>query len=825
MRVLVSLLLAILTPLATGQSLERSERTPASATTAAPSNEETELQAQSVKHLQDDNHVEFIRVKQRLLPLEESRYGPTSPQVAATLELLAHGYTMIGREDMAAPLLARAQAIQRAPGYAPLYTEDEAASLNSGVYQRLLAREYATAEAMMRRALALLETAPDTRARERITSRIYLGDALQGQGRFPEAEAEYTWAAQAASGLQPPDAESRIFIEMRLFGLYAAQGREQDADRKIAEAAVLIAAQNRPPRWEESDQFSDYYRQRNQYKPALDWKLRTMQALYKKYALPEADAWGVQIAKQRADRWHFTDFLSLSSQGFEHVRTDPRLMGATFEVAQLAQASDVGLSIARMAARRAAAGDDFAGLLRAQQDARAALAQDEQNLGAMLGAPVRDAAAIGHLRERIALGEASVAARAREMQARFPRANALVSQAPLAPAQVEPLLHKGEALVVYVVERYTTYAWVLNKDTGQIGYVTLPLDREALERDIAAFRAKLTSGETGWGLQAMTPGDGGPLYQALVRPLQPWLQGVDRILLVVDGPLQGLPFAALGNGDEKAPDWLGRRHAFSTLPSVASLRALRGIAAQRSTELSFAGFGDPVLADIAGTTKGVAMRSLYRSAPDAGAGSRLVDPAILREVPSLPDTAVELRAIARLLDAPANAIHLRERATETAVKEAPLERYRILSFATHGVMAGELADGVEPGLILTPPSAPTTLDDGYLSASEAAQLGLDADWVLLSACNTAASDGTPGAEGLSGLANAFIYAGARALLVSHWRVSSEATTKLVAETIAAYAKSPQAGKAAALQAAMGATMAKPEYAHPYFWAAFSVIGD
>ena len=825
MRLLVFALLVMFGPPALGQSPGRGEPIPASASAVEPSKEEMELQNESVKHLEDGNHVELIRVKQRLLLLEETRYGRNSPQVADTLELLAHGYTFIGREDLATPLRARSQAIKRAPGYVPLYTEDEAAGLNSRVYQRLLGKEYTTAETMMRRALVLLEAAPAARARERITSLVYLGDALKGQGRYPEAEAEYTAAEQAAAALQPPDAESQIFIEMRMFALYAAQGRKQDTERKIEEVAKLIAAQNRPPRWEESDEFADYYRQREQYKAALDWKLWSMEALYKKYALPEADAWGVQIAKQRADRWHFTSFLWLTSLGFEQLRTDPRFLGASFEVAQLTQASDVGLSIARMAARHVSAGDDFSRLLRTQQDARAALAKDEQALGGLLGDPGRDTAAIERVRERIASGEATVAARAREMQARFPRANALVSQAPLPASEVGPLLRKGEALVVYVVERYTTYVWVLNKDTGQIGYMTLPLEREVLEQDIAALRTKLTSGETGWGLKAMTPRDGMPLYKALFKPLQPWLQGVERVLLVVDGVLQVLPFAALGDGNEDAPEWLGRRYAFSMLPSVASLRALRGTTAPRNAGLSFAGFGDPALADVAGTTQGLPMRSLYLASPGGGARSRLVDPATLREVPSLPDTAIELRAVARLLNAPSDAIHLRERATETAVKQAPLSRYRILSFATHGVMAGELADGVEPGLILTPPGTPTPLDDGYLSASEAAQLRLDADWVLLSACNTAASDGTPGAEGLSGLANAFIYAGARALLVSHWRVSSEATTKLVAETIAAYAKAPQEGKAAALQAAMQATMAKPEYAHPYFWAAFSVIGD
>src|SRR5690348_16464176 len=93
-----------------------------------------------------------------------------------------------------------------------------------------------------------------------------------------------------------------------------------------------------------------------------------------------------------------------------------------------------------------------------------------------------------------------------------------------------------------------------------------------------------------------------------------------------------------------------------------------------------------------------------------------------------------------------------------------LARYRVLHFATHGTIAGEIEATTEPGLILTPPKEQSESDDGYLSASEVAGLKLDADWVILSACNTAAGD-AQGAEALSGLARAFIYAGARAMLV------------------------------------------------------------
>ena len=100
-------------------------------------------------------------------------------------------------------------------------------------------------------------------------------------------------------------------------------------------------------------------------------------------------------------------------------------------------------------------------------------------------------------------------------------------------------------------------------------------------------------------------------------------------------------------------------------------------------------------------------------------------------------------------------------------EQGALANYRVLHFATHGALSGEISGGAEPGLILNPPQTPTERDDGYLSASEIAGLKLDADWVILSACNTAAGN-AENAEALSGLARSFLYAGARTLLVSHW---------------------------------------------------------
>jgi CHAT domain-containing protein len=159
-----------------------------------------------------------------------------------------------------------------------------------------------------------------------------------------------------------------------------------------------------------------------------------------------------------------------------------------------------------------------------------------------------------------------------------------------------------------------------------------------------------------------------------------------------------------------------------------------------------------------------------------------------------------------------------------------LSNVRILHFATHGLVSGEIQGLAEPALVLTPPMISEadqviSENDGLLTASEVAQLRLDADWVVLSACNTAAGNGR-GGEALSGLARAFFYAGARALLVSHWAVNTEAAVKIMVGTFTAMAQDPSLGRAEALRKAMLDIIkkGKAEEVHPRYWAPFVIIG-
>jgi CHAT domain-containing protein len=177
----------------------------------------------------------------------------------------------------------------------------------------------------------------------------------------------------------------------------------------------------------------------------------------------------------------------------------------------------------------------------------------------------------------------------------------------------------------------------------------------------------------------------------------------------------------------------------------------------------------------------------------------LAEVAEIKAAPPLPETSDELCAVARYLKADVREMRLGTRATEREIKAlsatGALASFRIVHFATHGALAGQLNGTTESGLILTPPDRATEEEDGYLSASEIASLKLDADWVILSACNTAAGSAAPGAEALSGLARAFFYAQARALLVSHWEVNSDATVKLITSAVGEMAADKSVGRA------------------------------
>jgi len=361
------------------------------------------------------------------------------------------------------------------------------------------------------------------------------------------------------------------------------------------------------------------------------------------------------------------------------------------------------------------------------------------------------------------------------------------------------------------------------------------------------------------------------LYKALLEPAADLIKG-KRLIIVPSGPLTSVPFNVLVTEPPKAAipstlaayreaSWLGARTAITVLPSVASLKALRQFAKTSHAARPYLGIGNPLLdgptddrqwgahykkqaqvaRDKQQCPKSLAQRIALAVGRPLTGFPRLfrgaqTDIEEVRQWTPLPETADELCAVGRRLGAPESDIILGANATEAKLKELSgqgrLADYAILHFATHGALTGQVQGSAEPGLILTPPPKGTSdpkaleLDDGFLTASEIATLKLDADWVVLSACNTAGAQ-SESAEALSGMARAFFYAGARALLVSHWEVGSEAAVKLTTRAFAELRLNPKVGRAEAFRVSMRELIEKGSLAeaHPAMWAPFAVVGE
>lgn len=329
-------------------------------------------------------------------------------------------------------------------------------------------------------------------------------------------------------------------------------------------------------------------------------------------------------------------------------------------------------------------------------------------------------------------------------------------------------------------------------------------------------------------------------FQLVLGDLSGDLTGVSRLVFVPDTATVALPFHLMltantdsATGFAQAP-WLIRDFAVSVAPSVASFHTLRQQPTRPERSARFLGVGDPLIGHQASGAVaypcGQAQDVLVAALDNGQVAYRAAQGGLaLRDLSALPETRCELAEIAGLFG-DNHSLLLQDQARESRIKalsaSGELTRYSVLSFATHGLIAGEIGNA-EAGLVLTPPDQAGPEDDGLLSTHEIAALRLDADFVILSACNTAAGNGGED-EALSGLASAFFYAGARSLLVSHWPVYSEAAVVLTTRMLQAWSTDPGLSRSQAMQAAVLSALDDPfaddQSLNPAYWAPFMVVG-
>jgi CHAT domain-containing protein len=249
------------------------------------------------------------------------------------------------------------------------------------------------------------------------------------------------------------------------------------------------------------------------------------------------------------------------------------------------------------------------------------------------------------------------------------------------------------------------------------------------------------------------------------------------------------------------------------LPSASALLALRRSPSRVSAAKALIGFGDPAF-KLPGSApaNGVAQY-------DAAWGFRYAD------VTPLPETRRELLALATALGAdPGIDLILGAAATRQAVLTTPLADRRVVAFATHGLMPGELPGISKPSLAMA--ANADLLQSPLLELDDILSLRLNAQWVVLSACNTAAGERGNGA--MSGLVRAFFFAGTRSVLATHWAVESESAAALSTATFMSQAKGATVRSESLRQAQLSmlnGSLGEGRWAHPYFWAPYALFGD
>jgi CHAT domain-containing protein len=530
----------------------------------------------------------------------------------------------------------------------------------------------------------------------------------------------------------------------------------------------------------------------------------------------------------------------------------------SLRLAELIRGRSVQKALTASGARMSTSDATLATVVRKEQDLRQQIGTQLGQLNKLLALPAaqRDEAGVAVMRKEIEKLRAEHTKVRADIDRKYPEYAELIDPKPPTLTQIKEILRPDERLLSFYFGREASFAWVLSKDR--------PLEFATLSETIGTIETKVTKLREALEPQATMVSDipkfdlalSHELYRSLLEPVKRGWEDAKQLIVVTNGALGLLPLSVLTTSPHDLADgepifsgyrtapWLARSHAVSLVPSASALRTLRRLPPGSEKRRGMIGFGDPFfnatqanegdsgnpqVAD-ASQTRGIPLRR--RAGPQTSG----VDSAGLAELPRLPDTADELRSIAIALQVdPTKALNLGREANEQKVKTTNLSGFKIIVFATHGLVPGELDGLTQPALALTAPAVAGVEGDGLLTMEEILALKLDADWVVLSACNTGAAAGS-GAEAASGLGRAFFYAGTRAILVTNWSVHSQSARELVTDLFRRQAADSKLSRAESLRQAMMALLDQNgftdqqgqivfTYAHPLFWAPYTVIGD
>lgn len=542
----------------------------------------------------------------------------------------------------------------------------------------------------------------------------------------------------------------------------------------------------------------------------------------------------------------------------QQAKSDPSSSAAAeaFQIADLARGSGVQRALTSSAGRANITDPQLASLARREQDLQQRINTLSELLTGLISAPPAQQlpAVQTKLRDDISGYKSQREDLKKEIERKYPDYAELIDPKPASVERTQKALKPDEVLVSWYFGDNVGYVWAITKDKP-VQFAQLSVGRAQVAKEVTQLRKALDPGvATIDEIPAFDVALANQLYQQVLAPVQSAFVGKKVMLTVPHAELGQLPLSLLVTKPTAQPakggatpfigyksvPWLTREIAVAQVPSVTALTALRSLPPGNPNRKNFIGFGDPYFsaqqeqqADKVAKATQLATRGKplnLRSAPKTSG----VSSAELALLPRLPDTSTELEEIGKAIGASDGDIYLHKQASVKQVMSMDLSNRKVVMFATHGLVPGELNGLTQPALALSSPDVTGDKDDGLLTMDKVLTLKLDADWVVLSACNTAAGEGA-GSEAVSGLGRAFFFAGAKALLVSNWPVDSVASRTMMTDLFKNQQKAQGTSKAELLRQAMlnqidqggmseGGSM-KYAYAHPLFWAPFVVVGD
>ncbi|MCB1359499.1 MAG: tetratricopeptide repeat protein [Maritimibacter sp.] len=794
----------------------------------------------------------------QILSARERTLNPDDPAISESLHNLGMSLFSLGRFPEAESFFRRSHAMMdRTFGSDDPNTIASLSELASSIDAQ---RRPAEAEPLYRRAIAGSEKnyGPDHPAT--LVSVHNLGICLERQGKYAEAEMVLRRAAETRTRVLGETHPETLRSYNVLAGVMENLGRFDEAEtmfRRVLSAREEKLGREHPDTLISLGFLGNALMHAERYSEAADIYARALGSWEKILGLEHPDTlrtahnlfrahlFAGNVEKAAAAMVHGIEMLPdfFASEGnvvfvdgtqnlpadlahYLYVLSQGILEGANnadlgFQLQGWQSYGRMDVTLTDLAARLSAATGEEAAMLRALQEARNSMEAARQRfISSFVSADGSDGRR-NDLTAALSTAEQRYRVVVDKMARDFPALSDLQLPRSLSVPEAQSLLRPGEGLVAYALVDDRLYAWFVTPDKVTWWYAeTTPADlstrvsqlRAAADFEVSPAKqvptedCALRSPFSGMERRSFDLCAAQKMQDLLLGGFD--LTGIEELIVVPDGPLEQLPFSLLVTGTDAdgSPHWLIEDLAVSTLPTTSSLRALRSAKPARSTasreRLTYLGlapvtFGDQVDA--------LALRS----------GNY-----------DLPSTAAEVQFISAVLSAGPQGAVIGRAASEAFVRKIDLSKYNVISFATHALLSREaekVSGGVirEPALLLHPGDG----QDGFLTATEAASLRLDADWVLLSACNTAAGDAED-AEGLSGLARAFFFAGAKALLVSHWGVQDDAAMALMTETMQRSADG-RMSRAQALRQAMLTVMNSPDqdYRHPFFWAPFALVGE